>query len=891
MKDPNLWLPLLLLASALLLYAPIIDGEFVFDDVRLVEKNDWLWQEWQGIGAEVAMWGSLLTEVGDPREADEVRVGFRPVRFISYRIDALMTMATTSVGSDPRSRTTWFHLQNVLWHAFAAWMVMLLTRRLFPSAGFLTAFFVSMAFLFHPVQTEAVAYISGRRDVLFCAFYLWALVVAAGGAASPSWRRGVGVAALALLSLLSKEMAATLPAVLLVMLFFQGKGTSAPGDRGQALKLILPATGVVVVFVFLLLTTQNPGAGAPWWGGSPSNAFWTSMRGICGYISLLLWPVGLTVDYSHGAFLPSSGPVDPIGGVLSLAIVCLLVAGSLLAYRRGHRPLALAFPLFIVLLSPVLQAVPHPERFAERFLYLPMVAFLLGLGALGARWVRSRPATISAFTVVLIVWGGLTASRLEEWRTPYSLWRSATIASPDCARAWFGLGNAAAGIGRPVEASNAFGKAVASLDELAARDALQQGIYLQALQMRAGLLASSGNQKDLEIAATLFDALLEQEDTDGTPVREQPFLLLEAMKVAERLGSRDQAVAHAEALRVLEAPSALKLEALLYLGGASQAEGEAEAAAEFLDEARALARLPGERARIEYQEGMHRLLEEDWHRALAAFRLSLERLGSSGRRASAQYRIAECLLHLQRPTDARVALEALIEEDPEHLPAQLSLGELELGEGDLDRAEECFRLVLARDSREPRAIQGIRQVLVARRIREGPPLDSPDPTRVTVLLLLADKLEGEGELDKAHEALVEAEKEAEGLVEKERRIELRWRIARLAVRRQQLPVARQWYEKFRTISEVKDRGQAAVEAAEVERRLEGEAAALDLLQKEASEGVEHPLLLRNLGALSEQLSKDDDALHWYRKYLQMPGLTPMEKQQVLSSIERIEARR
>ncbi|HIA26624.1 MAG TPA: hypothetical protein EYN79_00650, partial [Planctomycetes bacterium] len=567
MNRTILSLILLLFAAALLLYSPVLDGEFVFDDVRLVEKNDWLWQEWRGVAAELSLWGGLLGEVAQPREADEVRVGFRPVRFISYRVDALLTMATTPEGEDPRSRTFWFHLQNILWHAIVSVMLLLLTLRVFRRGGYLCGFVVAAGFLAHPIQTEAVAYISGRRDVLFAAFYLAALVVAVGGPSRPSWRRGLVVALLAAVALLAKEMAATLPGALLALNWLQGKSSGSPREFTSQLPLLLPTTILVLFFVALLLFTQNPGAGAPWWGGSPANAGWTSLRAIGSYLLLLLWPLDLSVDYSHGAFLPSAGPFDPITGVLALALVGALLGGSILAFRRGNHPLAIAFPLFIMLLSPVLQAIPHPERFAERFLYLPMVAFLLAVGAIGHHVIRRMPASISVFTVVLILWAGMTVNRLEDWRTPYTLWRSATVASPGCARAWFGLGNAAMGIGRPVEATQAFGQTVATLGELEERDALQQGIYLQALQMRAGLLASSGNRTDLEISATLFDTLLLEKDTDQTAVAKQPFLLLEAMKVAERLGRRERAIDLAQALRVLEGSPQMSLEGLLYLAG------------------------------------------------------------------------------------------------------------------------------------------------------------------------------------------------------------------------------------------------------------------------------------------------------------------------------------
>jgi predicted membrane-bound mannosyltransferase len=69
----------------------------------------------------------------------------------------------------------------------------------------------AILFAVHPIQTESVAYISGRRDLLFAVFYL------AGFACYVRYRetdrvRYLFLAGFAyLLSLLSKEMAISLP--------------------------------------------------------------------------------------------------------------------------------------------------------------------------------------------------------------------------------------------------------------------------------------------------------------------------------------------------------------------------------------------------------------------------------------------------------------------------------------------------------------------------------------------------------------------------------------------------------------------------------------------------------------------------------------------------------
>ena len=88
---------------------------------------------------------------------------YRPMRNVSYGIDFLVW------GLKPFG----FHLTNVLIHAANTVLVFLLIRRF--SAKLSTAVVAGLIFAVHPIQTDSVSYVSGRRDILFTLFYLAAL--------------------------------------------------------------------------------------------------------------------------------------------------------------------------------------------------------------------------------------------------------------------------------------------------------------------------------------------------------------------------------------------------------------------------------------------------------------------------------------------------------------------------------------------------------------------------------------------------------------------------------------------------------------------------------------------------------------------------------------------
>ena len=121
---------LILLITGLALYAPVFDGQWVFDDERLVSGHEWLWRDVSGPAEELQEWSTVL-EAG-PREGDEVRTGFRPIRFFSYRIDVLILKSFGIDSPDHPSAPIPFHVHNLLLHVLCAWILSSILGRIFP---------------------------------------------------------------------------------------------------------------------------------------------------------------------------------------------------------------------------------------------------------------------------------------------------------------------------------------------------------------------------------------------------------------------------------------------------------------------------------------------------------------------------------------------------------------------------------------------------------------------------------------------------------------------------------------------------------------------------------------------------------------------------------------
>lgn len=348
----------------------------------------------------------------------------RPVTQLSYWLNSRIS------GSDPFG----YHVLNVLLHFCNGIWIGLCLWKLLEMAGEkrarLLAACGAAVFWFHPVQTESVAYISSRTEVLSLFFFL-------GAYACFLWRRkeaatwGTAAAVLVLAGLgaLSKEHAITLPALLLLTdLCF------SPGGIRRNWRLYAPlAIGGAAAAVFLgrlLLRADTAGFGMR--GISWSDYFFTQCRALWTYARLFVLPVGLNADPDF----PISRSVMDHGAIFGL--LALLGAAGAAWYFRKQAPLA-AFGLAAALLlfAPTSSFIPIRDPLAERRLYLPFLGLLL-IAIEGVRRLPLNVASLGSLALVLTgVLGAATYQRAAVWGDSLALWTDTKAKSPRKARPHF----------------------------------------------------------------------------------------------------------------------------------------------------------------------------------------------------------------------------------------------------------------------------------------------------------------------------------------------------------------------------------------------------------------------------------------------------------------------
>jgi len=415
--------PLSLVLAAVLVHADGLTGAFVWDDRGLVVEN-------------LRVHG--LSHLPELLGFGAAPFGFRMVRDLSYALDY-------SIGG---LNPVVFHVSNVLHHALVVWLVWLLALRL--GMNRTGAFWAGLAFAVQPVHVDAVTYISGRRDVLSTALYL-ASVLAFARFRDRGRYGWLAVAGLfGVLGISAKEMAATFPAAWFLYdacVLGRATGGGAAGGivagarRALARHWRLYGAGLVVagaIIAYVVIGQRSTLGEGPMGGDWGTHALTEAV--ILAYaVRLLLFPTGLLIDYQH-FFSPVASPAEPR---LWAALAVLAGLAALFGYffRRRPGPAFAAHWLWVTYL-PVMQIVPHPEHFAEHYLYLPSVgaALLFGMGvaALGAR-ARLRTGALALAGAVVVLFAVGTWHRNRVFHDEVTLFEAALKVHDRAPRIWNNL--------------------------------------------------------------------------------------------------------------------------------------------------------------------------------------------------------------------------------------------------------------------------------------------------------------------------------------------------------------------------------------------------------------------------------------------------------------------
>jgi protein O-mannosyl-transferase len=389
----------LLLLFTVCLYLPLRHAGFVYDDQWYIVQNR---------GLRPLNLHAIFT---DPKRAAASGSG---LAFDAYRplVTASFALEERLWGLSPIG----FHLDNLLLHLLNALLVWLFFRRFIsqPSARLLAL----AVFLWHPVQVQAVAYVSQRTTLLSSAGMLATLLLL--DPAEPwSWPKLIGGWLTFAFSLLCRETAG---GVILVLAMLEGAAEK------RSMRCWIRYAGLLSLTLAFIVVRSHL---LPAWSefAEPRHFRSDAALGVMAfsvYLGKLLWPIHLRAHYAYPN--PNGALIAAATGVLLgyfgtlLALVLRIFRSSaaekITSAMRDNKHFVIALAWIFIFLIPVLQFIPYRGFVSERHLYFSIIGYAWILAIFYTRYRPLRPI----FWLVVFYFGIQTGRVVFDWGSDEAMW-------------------------------------------------------------------------------------------------------------------------------------------------------------------------------------------------------------------------------------------------------------------------------------------------------------------------------------------------------------------------------------------------------------------------------------------------------------------------------------
>jgi protein O-mannosyl-transferase len=408
---------LIIITAGFLVYSNSFHAPFTFDDNEIIVKNQALQDN------------SVFSQCNKPRY-----IGF--ITFaINYHINGLNTFG--------------YHIVNIIIHIMNALLVYLLIQELLllsrnqneiPFQDKIPLI-ISLLFLVHPVQTQAITYIVQRFTSLAAFFSLIAILsyMKFRTLKSKSYFYLIISIISCLCAYKTKENTAALPLILIAieLLFFRDQKSVK-----ERITYLIPCFLLILV-IPLSFAHSNQSAGefigeltkasAETQTISRAQYFYTEMSVIATYIRLMLVPINQAIDYSWAL---SQSFFEARVFLPLLLFTAMLIAAVLIAKKYPIISFGIVwFFIFLVVESSI---IPIKDVIFEHRLYLPSIGFIIAsvyslfLFETKLKW---KYVAMGFCMAVILVFAIAAYARNQLWNDQMALWKDAADKFPQNGRA------------------------------------------------------------------------------------------------------------------------------------------------------------------------------------------------------------------------------------------------------------------------------------------------------------------------------------------------------------------------------------------------------------------------------------------------------------------------
>lgn len=406
--DKKEYLYILLIALlCTIFYSNTFKNEFVFDDLSLIINN-----------YDIRSFSNIPNFFTTPSHANL----YRPVRSILYTL-------TYSIWG---LNTFGYHLNSLIFHILNTTMVYFIASSLLKNKKL--GFIASLIFALHPIHTERITNMSAGFDQFGILMYLISFYLYILHSQHPKKSYLIASIFAFAVGIFSSEELVTLPVILFLYNLCFNKT-----NLKEKIKFYVPYVLIGIIFFLIRLKVIGKiGRAMDYFTGSLYSNIITTIPIILKYIKLLIMPYPLSLEYTPVLYYSILNPVVLISLFALIAIIYFTVKS------KSHIIIFSVFFFFITLM-PFLNLIPLYTLMAERYLYIPSIAFcilaalLFGkLSDLNARKIKAIVLII--LILILISFSYITLKRNSDWKNSMTLFTKGVETAPKSTRAHDNLG-------------------------------------------------------------------------------------------------------------------------------------------------------------------------------------------------------------------------------------------------------------------------------------------------------------------------------------------------------------------------------------------------------------------------------------------------------------------
>jgi tetratricopeptide (TPR) repeat protein len=374
---------IIITALVVIAYLPTFSGEFILDDNPLI-KNNFFIKNLHPISSYLIQEDGIV----DRKDMGSFHSGYyRPLINLTYSIDYKLWGMNA-----PGFRTT-----NLILHLFCCFFLFKLIVLILKDQQ--PAFWITLLFALHPINTESVSWVISRNNIMVTLFILLSFYYYIIW-----WEKNNYIAWIVSImaffcALFSKEFG-----IMLLPIFFLYHRVlyREKQDLFKELSSYLPFIGALILYFFLRKNVT---------GAFLTPFDMTKLLSSTYFVPyLILWNMKLIFFPSNLHFIYMDYPSSMIQWQAVLSIVLFLFLVIFIWIYRKNKILLFAILSFMFFIFPVLNIIPSASSLitlvAMRWLYLPMAFVCIGMASIiGKAMVRWKTITISTLIVLISYFG------------------------------------------------------------------------------------------------------------------------------------------------------------------------------------------------------------------------------------------------------------------------------------------------------------------------------------------------------------------------------------------------------------------------------------------------------------------------------------------------------